>query len=76
MGETVHLELTDDEALVLFEFLARCEVNESLPFDHRAEERAMRKLQGQLEKQLVPIFDPNYDSLVEAARGRLRDPVE
>ena len=76
MGETLRLELSGDEALVLFEFLARCEVNESLPFQDKAEERAMWQLQGQLEKQLVLIFDPDYNSLVEAARGRLRDPVE
>ena len=76
MGETVQLELSGDVALVLFEYLARCEDDKSLTFQDQAEERALWNLQGLLEKQLVAVFDPEYKSLVNAARGRLRDPVE
>lgn len=76
MSDSVRLELTRDEALVLFEFLARCDDNETLTLEDQAEERVLWKLEGLLEKQLVEIFDPSYKSLVESARERLRDPVE
>ncbi len=76
MSDSVRLELTKDEALVLFEFLARFDDNETLMLEDQAEERVLWSLQGLLEKQLVEIFDPSYKSLVESARERLRDPVE
>ena len=76
MGEPVRIELTGDEALVLFEFLARFDDHEVLIVQDQAEERALWNLQCLLEKQLVEIFDPNYKALLEAVRGRLRDPVE
>ena len=76
MGEPVRLELTGDEALVLFEFLARFDDHQTLSLQDQAEERALWNLHCLLEKQLVEIFDPKYKALVQAARGRLRDPVE
>ncbi|MBX3399861.1 MAG: hypothetical protein KF873_14045 [Gemmataceae bacterium] len=75
MGEPVRLELTGDEALVLFEFLARFDEDGTLAIRDPAEERVLVRLQGVLEKALVEIFHPAYTELVEAARGRLRDPV-
>ena len=42
MGGPVHLELTGDEALVLFEFLARFEDGGTLAIQDQAEERAHR----------------------------------
>ncbi len=76
MSDSVQLELTGDEALVLFEFLARFDENEKLTLEDQAEEKTLWILHGLLEKQLVEIFDPSYKSLVESARERLRDPVE
>jgi hypothetical protein len=76
MSEAVRLELTADEALVLFEFLARFDDDGTLALQDQAEEKALWRLQGQLEKQLVEIILPDYKALVAAARDRLRDPVE
>jgi len=76
MGEPVQLELTGDEALVLFEFLSRFDDNGLLAIRDQADERALRSLHGRLEKRLVAIFHPDYKSLLAAARDRLRDPVE
>ena len=75
MGNSVKVELTGDEALVLFEFLSRFEDQERLVIDDQAEERALWNLHGLLEKQLVGPFDPRYKELLEAARARLRDAV-
>ena len=76
MGHLVRLELTRDEALVLFELLARFDDNERLSIEDQAEKHALWNLHGLLEKQLVELFDPHYSALLDAARNRLRDPLE
>jgi hypothetical protein len=76
VGDSVHLELTGDEALVLFEFLARFDDDSSLTIQDQAEERALWNLHCLLQKQLVEVFHPEYKALLAAARDRLRDPVE
>ena len=76
MGQAVNLELTEDEALVLFGFLARFDSNEKLTIVDQAEERVLWNLHCLLQKHLVEIIDPNYQALIEAARNRLRDPKE
>jgi len=70
---TVDLQLSRDEALVLFEWIHRVEedgrfrqvVHES------AEVVALWKLSGALEKALAEPFDPNFRDLVRAASERL-----
>ena len=76
MGEPVHLELTGDEGIVLFEFLARFDNNGMLTIQDKAEERALSKLHGLLEKQLIEPFHTNYKDLLRAAQERMVDPVE
>jgi hypothetical protein len=76
MGDPVHLELTADEALVLFEFLSRFSDTESLVIVDQAEQRALWNLLCLLETQLVEPFRPDYRELIRLARNRLRDPVE
>jgi len=70
----VTLTLTNDEALVLFEFLHRNDDADKFPLVDQAEERALWNVQGLLEKQLVELFLPNYLELVQQVRDRLRDP--
>lgn len=76
MGGPVRLELTRDEALVLFEFLARFDDDSKLTIRDQAEERALWNLHCLLQKQLVELLHPEYKALLAAARDRLRDPVE
>jgi hypothetical protein len=76
MGEPVHLELSGDEALVLFEFLARFDDNGTLSIQDQAEERALWNLHCLFQKQLAELFHPEYKALLAAARDRLRDPDE
>ena len=76
MGEPVCFNLTTDEALVLFEFLARFDENGTLGVQDQAEERVLWKLQGLLERQLMEPLHPEYKALLAAARARLRDPTE
>lgn len=76
MGDSVRLELTADEALVLFEFLSQYSDSNILAIEDQAEQRALWNLLCLLEKQLVEPFRPDYSQLLQQARDRLRDPVD
>ncbi|MEM1355686.1 MAG: hypothetical protein AAGC44_12750 [Planctomycetota bacterium] len=72
-GENLAIELTHDEALVVFDFLTRFSDTDQLQIEDQAEQRALRNLQCVFEKALVEIFDPQLPELIEAAKNRLRD---
>jgi len=66
------LRLSTDEAVVLFELLARLgESGGRLDNLEEAEVRALWTLEAQLERQLVSFFRPEYGELLAAARARL-----
>ncbi len=70
------LQLSPDEALVLFEFLARFSHDERLEIADPAEELVLWGVFGQLERALVAPLAPDYVARLAAARGRLRDPAD
>ena len=72
--DQVSLHLSQDEALVLFEFLSRYSEKKQLCIEDQAEERALWDLCCDLEKQLVQPFSPNYGAALAAARAAVRDP--
>ena len=74
MGVPFCLQLTGDEALVLFEFLTRSGDFDRPTIEDQAERRALWNLQCLLEKQLPEPFQADYTGLLKAARDRLRDP--
>lgn len=65
------LDLTEDEALVLFEWLAQVEDRDVLSFEDPAERQVLWSLHAQLEKKLVAPFHDNYRDLVERARKQV-----
>jgi hypothetical protein len=69
----VTVQLTADEALVLFEFLQRFSETEVLSIQDQAEERALWNVGCLLEKSLSEPFAGNYQELLAQARDRLRD---
>lgn len=66
------LELNDDQALVLFEWLSRLDEQNAFSCEDEAEEQVLWSLHGQLEKLLVAPFKQNYRELVESARERVK----
>lgn len=70
------LELSSEEALVLFEWLARTADEDALEstFVDKAEELVLWTIEGQLEKELVAPFRTDYDRLLQAARDAIRGP--
>ncbi len=72
--QKINLTVTKDEALVLFEFLARFNKSEhSNIFEDQSEQKTLWNLEGQLEKQLVEPFRPDYKDIINEARNKIRD---
>lgn len=69
MCGSVTIELSGDEALVLFDWLARLEAAKVAIGE--AEQRVLLRIEGALEKSLVDLFAKDYAELVEQARGRI-----
>lgn len=72
--ENIAVGLTRNEALVLFEFLRRCDDDDRYSFVDQAEQRVLWNVECLLEKQLAEIFSPAFGKIVEAARDAVRDP--
>ncbi len=74
MKDELSITLTKDEALVLFDFLARFnETDHADIFEDQAEQKSLWIIEGQLEKQLTEPFLPNYKEIINEARNKIRD---
>ena len=72
MSDRVHIELTRAEALLLFEALVKLDEQKILDSAVSEEERsACWALEAVLEKAL-PVFSPDYATLVEAAKRDIK----
>ncbi|MFC5006766.1 hypothetical protein ACFPIJ_54270 [Dactylosporangium cerinum] len=70
--DDITLRLTSDEALVLFDWLHRCEDEDRVvPPEHHGEQVALWNLSALLERELVQPFQDNYGDLIAQARVRL-----
>jgi hypothetical protein len=78
--ESVTVEMTNAEALVLFEWLHRNETADvrldQLGLEDAAERATLWNLSGALEKLLAEPFASNYAELLEAARAKTRTGAE
>lgn len=74
--DRVTVALSQDEALVLFEFLSRFSDTRVLQIEDQAEARVLWGMCCLLEKQLVQQFSPDYMALLRKAREAVRDPAE
>ncbi len=69
----IDISLTPDEAIVLFEWLARENERGKLPIVDQAEQRALWNLEATLESVLTEPLLESYETILGAARDRLRD---
>ena len=76
MAEHVTLQLSRDEAVVLFDWLARFNAQEGKRFEDQSEQRVLWNLEASLESVLAEPFKPDYEQILAAARSRLRDSKE
>ncbi|MCH8978226.1 MAG: hypothetical protein IH945_03155 [Armatimonadetes bacterium] len=70
--QSIAVSLTHDEALVLFEFIARTfDDDQRLEVRKDGELQALNLLKGRIETQLPELLATNYKTLIEEARNRL-----
>lgn len=72
----VDLELSRDEALVLYEWVRRFNKRVDVSFGDQAEQRVLWDIEALLETLLEEPFSDEYEALLAAARGRIRDAEE
>ena len=70
------LNITEDEAVVLFEFFHRFDESDKLEFTHPAEYIALMKIAGQIDRASPAFFDQKYETLLESARQRIAEGFE
>jgi hypothetical protein len=66
----INLKLNKEEALVLFEFLAK--TNENL-FSNHAEQKVLEIMECKLEKELEDIFSKDYKMILENAYKKINE---
>lgn len=72
----VLLQLNDDEALVLIDWLFRFNENGNYTFfEDQAEQRILWDMEALLEKEITNIFDDNYQESLCKARLKIRDKI-
>ena len=69
----VKLELSSDEALVLYDWLTRFNQRDDTEFADHAEARVLFDLEAMLEKEIVAPLQPDYAALLAQARAHVRD---
>jgi len=75
-NDKIQLEISCEEALVLFEWLTRFNKSGDAIFEDQAEQRVLWNVEGILESTLTAPFESNYSELLAQARAKVRDPQE
>ncbi|WP_421806432.1 hypothetical protein [Flagellimonas sp.] len=76
-SKNVSIQLTKEEAIVLFEFLGRFnEIDDSSRFEDQSEQRVLWDIECILEKELSEPFQADYLEIVNNAREAVRDENE
>lgn len=72
----IAIELTEDEVLVLFEWVHRMVESSASTFEDQAEQRVLWDLEASLESANPALFGSDYAARLQAAKDRLRDGEE
>lgn len=73
MATKICLELTEEQAIVLFEYLSRSNTNDSTQIEDQSEQRVLWNLESDLERALPAVLSPDYKKILREARDRVRD---
>ncbi|MBM3236253.1 hypothetical protein FJZ31_08140 [Candidatus Poribacteria bacterium] len=69
----VTIELTNSEALVLFDFLSRFNEHDDFLFEDPVEGKVLWDIESALEKSLIEPLKSDYRLLVKQAREEVRN---
>ena len=75
VGE-INLKVSEDDAIVLFEFFERFDEKERLYFVHPAEYISLMEISEQINKKISVVFKSNYGELLREARERIAQGFE
>ncbi len=78
MSEKVIIELSKEEAIVLFEYLARMNESDALDstFEDKAEQRVIWNLEATFEEVLAEPFKSDYKKIVDDAKKTIMANIE
>lgn len=72
--DKVILELTKEEAIVLFDWIYRLNEKEKPElFEDQAEERVLWDIEASIEEVISETFESNYAEILSKAREKVRD---
>ncbi len=71
--EQFNIQLSRDEAIVLFDFLSRYSDSDQFLIEDQAEERVLWNMCCTLESGLSEPFLPDFKTRLDAARDNVRD---
>lgn len=71
-----NIKISEDEAVVLFEFFERFDDTDELYFVHPAEYISLQHVAGQICKTTSAMFRKDYGTILDEARARLTDGYE
>lgn len=71
--DEVKVAISEDEAVVLFEFFERFGEREELYFVHPAEYISLMKISAQIDKNITAMFQENYGEILREARNRIAE---
>jgi hypothetical protein len=74
--DEITIKISEDDAIVLFEFFERFEEKEELYFVHPAEYLSLMKISAQIDKSTAAIFNENYGEILDKARGVVSEGFE
>jgi hypothetical protein len=72
----INIEISADDAIVLFEFFERFEEKEELYFVDPAEYISLMKISAQIDQSTSAMFDHNYGEILKKSRIRIADGFE
>ncbi|MCJ8166541.1 hypothetical protein MKJ04_16975 [Pontibacter sp. E15-1] len=76
IGE-ISIELTNEEAIVFYEFLSKYnKIDDLSRFQDLAEQRVLWDIECKLEKEMSEPFQADYQEIVKKARNKVRDGKE
>ncbi|MCT9624828.1 hypothetical protein HWD94_06795 [Pseudarthrobacter equi] len=76
LSEPVKIELSEDQALVLFDWLCRLNDGSAANVADHAEQRVLWDIQSGLESVLAAPLQANYNFLLAQARNRVKDATQ
>ena len=72
----IKIEISEDDAIVLFEFFERFSEKEEMYFVHPAEYLSLMKISAQIDKSITAMFKKDYGKILKNAREIIAEGFE